>query len=194
VPCIDVSRCACTTIAQIPCRLGPMPRTAKELAGAAVHMTYEVNMLLFASRYIDGWYSAVGPEERLTNMALESFLLHFRNLRTFLCPKLQVTKPDDITGPDFVGLGHKDDAINSARFPMDEATSLNKMLAHLSYSRPTYIAGGLYDWHVPRRTLDVLNGFKEFLAKLDPGTRKWPPVEAEIDDRLQRLAGFAKDL
>jgi hypothetical protein len=83
-----------------------MARTSKtpaELEEAARHVGYEMRMLLFSSQHLEGWYaSPITVDEDDANMVLESFLLHFRNLRTFLCPSTQkLTSPDDVIASDF---------------------------------------------------------------------------------------------
>lgn len=63
----------------------PRPlRSDKELEAAAHHVSYEIEMLMHAARYIGIGHGspATTPIGNDKNMALESFLLHFRNLRS----------------------------------------------------------------------------------------------------------------
>ncbi len=79
-------------------------RTDAELCSAAGHVNYEIAMLIHTAEHLGGWHSSPisTPVDNETNEALESFLLHFRNLRAFLCPSLQMTKADDILASDFL--------------------------------------------------------------------------------------------
>src|ERR1019366_334218 len=82
----------------------------------------------------------VTPQGDEKNMALESFLLHFRNLRVFLCPSLQEGNvfPDDVLASDFTGKFDCSDVGDKTKFPPEEQKRLNKMLTHISYKRPDY--------------------------------------------------------
>ena len=55
-----------------------------------------------------------------------------------------------------MGKPHKHDVCDPSLFPEVEMKRLNKMLAHLSFSRPKYIRDGLDAWHVPQMTADLL--------------------------------------
>lgn len=165
-----------------------MPRTTDELKAAAIHVSYEVRMLIFAGSHIRGWYSSPvsGPNEQETCMALESFLLHFRNLRAFLCPSLQRTTHDDVTAADFLDRGHLEDVTEPGPLERDKVR-LDKMLAHLSYSRPDFIAEGVHAWNVPSMSIEILNALEAFLRELSPERGPWfLPVE-EIEGQLQEL-------
>src|SRR6516162_7282838 len=108
------------------------PKTPKEQQRAAEHVSYEIEMLRFSAERLGGWHSSpmttpIGNEK---NMALESFLLHFRNLRAFLCPSLQRCTDDDVLASDFLGKYDGADVgdpnnVNVAKERLD------KMLAHL---------------------------------------------------------------
>ena len=71
-------------------------RADTELRAAAKHVGYEIQMLIFAAnKLVGGWRESCD-----CYMAQESFLLHFRNLRAFLCPSLQGTRDDDVYASD----------------------------------------------------------------------------------------------
>jgi hypothetical protein len=80
-------------------------RTDNELEAAAIHVKYEIRMLLYSSWHLGTGHGspATMPAGDDKNMALESFLLHYRNLRAFLCPLLQNVVDDDILASDFLG-------------------------------------------------------------------------------------------
>jgi hypothetical protein len=74
-------------------------RSQADLQKAAQHVEYEIGMLIYTADHIGGEHSSPksAPVGDPKNMALESFLLHFRNLRAFLCPSLQMPpKLEDI--------------------------------------------------------------------------------------------------
>lgn len=109
-------------------------RTDKELEAAAIHVKYEVRMLLYSS-----WHLGIGHGSPATmpygddkNIALESFLLHYRNLRAFLCPSLQSVGDDDILATDFLGCTSATNVGDTNKLGTDKKR-LDKMLAHLSY-------------------------------------------------------------
>src|SRR5713101_96523 len=81
-------------------------RSSDELEQAAKHVTYEIEMLSFSAGYLAGEHSSPisEPIGNQKNMALESFLTHFRNLRSFLCPGLARLDDDDIIASDFLGM------------------------------------------------------------------------------------------
>jgi hypothetical protein len=156
-------------------------RAEPELQEAASYVTYEIRMLIYAAHHLGGFHSspmaAPGDEEK--NMALESFLLHFRNLRGFLCPSLQTTIEDDIIASDSLkettALDHGDLKLLSV-----DKDRIDKMLAHLSYSRGRFIATGQKGWEVAKMLKLMLGQLQVFLAKLPPTERSWFLPAGEI--------------
>src|SRR5262245_31467617 len=59
-------------------------RSESELTGAAHHVAFEIEMLVFAGDHLEGWHSSPesSPGGNEKTLALESFLLHFRGSRT----------------------------------------------------------------------------------------------------------------
>jgi len=84
----------------------PQPRPVLEdatLEAAAAHVRFEIKMLFESSERLGPWFESprsLGESE--ATMAAESFLLHFRNLRAFLCPSLQNFSNDDVIGSDYL--------------------------------------------------------------------------------------------
>jgi hypothetical protein len=107
-----------------------------ELCKAAEHVCYEIEMLFYAAEHLGGYHSppVSVPGAKGKHMALESFLLHFRNLRAFLCPTTQPTHDDDIIGSDFLKSPQPQDYGNWAKLGIDKKR-LDQMLSHLSYNR-----------------------------------------------------------
>jgi hypothetical protein len=71
-------------------------RPDSALSGAAELVKYEIDMLDYTRRAHSSPTAEAGDGGK--NMALESFLPHFRNLRAFLCPSLQsYSRLDHIT-------------------------------------------------------------------------------------------------
>jgi hypothetical protein len=149
-------------------------RKEDELRGAAAHVDYEIAMLVYSASYVGGWHSSphTTPAGNPKNMALESFLLHFRNLRAFLCPSLQPISIDDVCASDFLDELEERD-LGTARTLSVDQVRINKMLAHLSYSRDKYIAAGDHKWMFARMLVVVLEGMQAFFGQLSKERRDW---------------------
>jgi len=146
-------------------------RQDKELEAAAGHITYEIRMLVESTRCLP--YGFTSPAVDSTkNMAIESFLLHFRNLRAFLCPNLQKWDDDDIVASDFWGSPRPED-VGDARVLVGRKKKIDRLLAHLSYSRQEYVDRGDKSWPDDEMVVDIRTGFQKFLQKLPPNRREW---------------------
>ena len=121
-------------------------------------------------------------------MALESFLIHFRNLRSFLCPSLQVLGDDDVIASDFLGEQMPEDIGDSARLSVDKQR-LDRMLSHVSYSREKYITSGDYEWRVADLTVIALDELEKFLAQLPAEKVPWFPSRETIREHRIRVPG-----
>jgi hypothetical protein len=173
--------------------LARQTRTDTDLRNAAGHVSYEIEMLIYSADHIGGWHSSPisTPSGNEKNMALESFLLHFRNLRAFLCPSLQgEPKPDDILASDFLREREPRDIGRAANLATDKKR-LDKMLAHLSYERDRYIAAGQHRWLAVRMASDALTEFDAFLAILEPEMASWFISRSELEQERSRLAYLA---
>src|SRR5262249_8965729 len=107
------------------------------------------------------------------DVLLESFLLHFRNLRALLCPRAPV-KDDDIVGTDFLREDQSRDIGDWNVLGLDKER-LDKMLAHLTYSRQEYIEEAKDRWPVPRMLRLMLEQIQTFLNMLSSNERAWFP-------------------
>jgi hypothetical protein len=151
-----------------------MARTVQldsELRIAAHHVSYGIEMLVHTGFYLVGFYSSpmVAPDGNDKRMALESFLLHFRTLRAFLCPSLQAYKTEDIIASDFLKEDHARDLGNSTALSQDQ-DPIEKMLAHLTYGRTPH------EWNVPQMLELMLGELEAFFAMLPPEAREWFPA------------------
>jgi hypothetical protein len=151
-------------------------------------------MLIYSAEHVDGWHSSPRsiPMGNEKNMALESFLLHFRNLRAFLCPSLQRPQFNDILASDFLGeLVPRD--IGSAAKLSEDKDRLDRMLAHLTYHRDQYIAAGEDRWLAARMGSDALAEFEAFLSSpnLKPKIASWFPSRSQLAQERSRLASLA---
>ena len=165
-----------------------MPRNLKttdELRKAAKQVSYEVDMLAFCHERLGGWYASpptfLSGDEK--NMALESFLLHFRNLRAFLCPSL--FRDDDVLASDFLGRYDGSDVGDKNKLNVDKER-LDKMLAHLSYSRADYIEAGDYGWDSSRMLILVVEELQKFLGQLTGQERGWFPEDKQLREAQDR--------
>jgi hypothetical protein len=161
-------------------------RTCKgkeELRQAAHHVSYEIEMLDYAADHLSGWESSPPwPHGNAAKMALESFLLHFRNLRAFLCPSLQHCTADDVLASDFLGKGDGADVGDTAQLGVDK-TRLDKMLAHVTYSRSSYVEAMDYWWDIWGMLIVVFGELRKFLALLPPEQLAWFPIAESLKER-----------
>ena len=167
-----------------------MPRssTPEKLRKAAEHVSYEIRMLIFSAQHVSGWHASPmappGGDEKY--MALESFLLHFRNLRAFLCPSLQtVVSANDVLASDFLGKPGSTDEGDAKKF-MANQQRLDRMLAHISYSRTDYIEGGNSDWDTSEMLIVVTGELQEFMRRLSDEQRSWLPATEQLEEAKSR--------
>ena len=149
----------------------PKPRPArsdKELALTASDVAYEVGEIFNIRQRLD-FLPLLHPT--FNNMAIESFLVHYRNVRDFLFPSQQTVEPekcnyskaiDDVIAFDFCPDGWTYISTNWTDVVPDERDRINKQLSHISYSRPGYSK----DWPIPAMTEAVHMRFAEFLKAL----------------------------
>ncbi len=153
-------------------------RTTEELQNAATAVGYEITMLIFSAQHLDDRHSspATPPIGQENLMALESFLLHFRNLRAFLCPSLSGrVYPDDVVASDFLGIDDASDVGDPAKFTRDDGKRLDKMLAHVTYSRADYIKAGNHWWDKTAMLTLTLSELQKFFLRLSATQRAWFP-------------------
>src|SRR5688572_14405435 len=113
-------------------RLKPRVFTSEELKQDAAHVGYELEMLVYAAGLLEGGYAS--PEVILPNplkrIALESFLLHFRNLRDFMC-LAPLRGDNDLFASDFRGDREATSIIEQGQLlGHEDGIRLNRMLAH----------------------------------------------------------------
>jgi hypothetical protein len=181
-------------IAPSDVRISVMNRTVKtqaQLEEAAKHIKYEIEMLLYAAQQISGWQSSPPtPYGNEANMALECFLLHYRNLRAFLCPSLQRFGANDILASDFLGKSEEADIGDPSKLDRDK-TRLDEMLAHVTYSRSTYIEASDYSWNIEKMLILVLDELSKFLGIIPAAQLPWYQNKASLqqarDAALTRL-------
>lgn len=143
----------------------------------AIHICYEIEMLAFSGQHLGGAHSspATKPWGNEKNMALESFLLHFRNLRDFLCPLLPKVNKDDICASDFLDKPAVDNEGDAAKLSKDQER-INKMPAHLSDERRRFIKENNYAWFPMTMLVGTLKEMKTFLGRLPEERRRWFPT------------------
>jgi hypothetical protein len=178
------------------------PRIAQadaELRQATQDVNYEIYMLFESASYVGAVWGS--PLHTLSNeqatMALESFLLHFRNLRAFLCPSLQKAppRPDDILGSDFLHKPDPEDVADPNNIG-DDKERLDQMLAHLTYNRrKVYIASGNITWNVGKMAVAMLQELEDFLTRIPHRMKPWfidHTVIAERKTWIQEWSGPAR--
>ena len=171
-----------------------MPRIIQkqsDLQEAATHVKYEIDMLVYCAAYVGGWHASPQtlPDEGGKNMALESFLLHYRNLRAFLCPSIQTLTNDDIIASDFLGASIAKDLSDCNKLGVDKRR-LDGMLSHLTYRRGTYITGGDQSWNVAGMLVTLFFELENFIAgSLPQAMKPWfPPVAFFAEQRMRFTA------
>jgi len=157
----------------------PAQADQKLLLKAADDIVYEMMMLL-NTRYI---YE--DSQKRLTNAAnlhdktywhcaqngmLESFLLHYRNLKQFLNNEKYAT---DIKAVHYAPGWKPDTRLHIA----DEDQRINRKLAHLAYDRVELPRG----WNMEEMERRVCSVFKDFLDKSD---YQYSPLFADCRSNL----------
>ncbi len=130
-------------------------------------IVYEVDMLRKCASVLSR-----PPNQMTQNVALESFLVHVRNLRDFLYGA--GTNPDDVVAGDFFpGPGQWE----AKRPPMpkiieDNRERLNRALVHVSYSRLKY-KGPAKEWPSQQIASELIAVVRVFLRNLPQNRSAW---------------------
>lgn len=136
--------------------------TDKTLQQMAAIVAYEYRMMSEAADLL----ADLPPGSVQHVLALEGFLLHYRNLLDFLSPRNQ--QPTDIVWSHFV---------NRPIVVSDEHRwDLNKWLAHLTTERLQAFQGNGKGWPVDQMWSDVDAAWQEFLQVVEsehPGRSAW---------------------
>ncbi len=162
-------------------------RSDAELQEAAAHVRYEIDMLIYCAEDLSASYSS--PPSTLAtpakNMALEAFLLHYRNLRAFLCPNLQKrVADDDIFASDFLKESTARDLADGSKLALHK-DRLDGMVSHLTYRRIRYIAAGNHLWNVADMLTTMLLELQVFFGNLPPAMVSWFP-DASFFEQVRR--------
>ncbi len=106
------------------------------------------------------------------NMAIESFLVHFRNLRDFFYPPFEAwtdkRKTDDVIAFDYCDQWHAA-APDWRELAPCERDRINKLLAHISYSRTALGR----DWPIREMLAAIRTSLSAFVTKLPTERQKW---------------------
>jgi hypothetical protein len=113
--------------------------------------------------------SCAGPEHGIGN---GQFLLHYRNLRAFLCPSVQAVYESDVLASDFLDMRKPQDQGDPSVLGQDRQR-LNALLAHISYDREKHQSAGEKEWQVERMEDEIVDNLQVFLRKLVPIRRAW---------------------
>lgn len=108
----------------------------------------------------------------IRNIAIEAFLLHYRNLRALLCPSLQKTSGDDVIASDFMDKSMPEDVGDPGVLGVDK-DRIDKLLAHISYKRACYAASGEKGWMTVEMVRRIREGMKQLSCRLSPEQRTW---------------------
>ncbi len=132
---------------------------------------YEVRMLSeTAARCIP---PKAGEAPEVYWMAIESFLVHFRNLREFLYPSdLTWRCSDNVVACDYDSCWNKTDE-DWKPCSINERERINKLLAHISYSRNEADPKFDPDWPIRTMRDRMTRGLTTFIATLQLEQQKW---------------------
>lgn len=142
------------------------------LEAAARDIQYEFRMLQEAVAYILSSAPVASPLRDEAAYALESFLLHYRNLRAFLCPSLQSIREDDVIASDYLDKTEAEDIGAPSDLGIDQKR-IDQLLAHISYARAAYARSGDMKWCPQVMATRIETAMKEFLQRLPPERRRW---------------------
>jgi hypothetical protein len=165
------------------------------LQQAADDVAYEIETLL-AGAERTGEIIHSSPMSGDPRIALEAFLLHFRNLVEFLCPDPHALDQRTVIGSDFLD---KEKPENVARKDVlwRDKSRINALLAHISYGRAGYKDRNQMAWHVERMCREVVEGLQEFISKLSDERRAWflrhEGVRKALSENVARIAGSIAD-
>jgi hypothetical protein len=166
-----------------------LPQSDETLRFAAKHVSYEIGMLIAAGMRVPHGFSSPADDDT-ANMALESFLLHFRNLRAFLCPSLQNTVSDDVIASDFLNAPREAD-LADPKVLGREKEKIDKLLAHISYSREGYVRSGAKTWPAPRMLEEMRAALRQFVTQLPTEKQEWFLDEARVRDAISGTENMA---
>jgi hypothetical protein len=153
---------------------GPV-RDAKDLETAAGDVAYEIETMLFAADHLESGHSSPArePEGKEMDVFLESFLIHYRNLRAFLCPGLQAKRKTDVFAWHFLLYAEEPTDEGDLVTLRRDRERINACLAHISYNREDYRRAGDWDWEVQRMRDEMVQNLRDFLLRVEPSRRAW---------------------
>jgi hypothetical protein len=139
----------------------------QQLASQHGSLFYEVQMLNLAAKKALG--GGAGFEK---NVAIEAFLLHFRNVRDFLFPAEKSWR-DEARFDDVIAFDYCSQWLWTAEdwseCSANERARLNKLLAHISYSRASLD----HNWPLQEMLETLRLKFSEFVTNLPQIRKHW---------------------
>lgn len=146
-------------------------RGGTELEEATKTIAYEFDMLFGAMGLMGTVEDAEGVagDQALNNAALESLLIHARNLREFFSPQ---GRRDTILARDFLDDRHPPGVSTPFLSLKASKDRLDQRLAHPSYKRPHHDR----KWpirKIMRELVGAMAGFLERLDQIHPHRREW---------------------
>jgi hypothetical protein len=102
-------------------------------------------------------------------MAIECFLIHFRALRDFLCPDELVRKKND----NVIAFDYNSEWLQTEEdwkeCSIDERIRVNRLLAHISYSRDTLER----KWPIEAMRQSMMQRLAQFILSLPAKRQEW---------------------
>jgi hypothetical protein len=147
-----------------------MKYSPKEInSGMKEHLKYELDMFRYAAIKLFDLQQESQDPSLFKNTILESFLIHTRNLRDFLCLK-KPKYPDQIIAGDYIGDRQQ---WQNKRYKMSylengkTIAKINKLLAHISTDRAKFISEEGASWDITKIEEEIYNGWKVFVESLN---------------------------
>lgn len=135
---------------------------------AEEHILCEFNMIQDAANVVS---RAHGTNGLLENIALESFLLHIRQVRDFFYGVRKNKWPDDTFASDYAS-NWESVQPDLPRVIKEHEERLDRQLAHLSYARLRY-KGKEKEWPVDEMATAMAEVVRVFLRSLPQDRAAW---------------------
>jgi len=153
-----------------------LKRTDEKLRQGAKSVNYEIKMLLGTMTYRSDPLDPI-----MSNMILESFLVHVRNLFEFLFKRME-KHGDEVRSAQFITDDDKNKIwrVKQKEFEdilQDEMGRIHKRLAHISYDRDSCDRG----WVKVNLVIELRNMMQSFINHVPEDKKRW----FEIDGLLK---------
>lgn len=131
----------------------------------ARHIRYEMDICLYAASLVPTWTAK--SDNRIGLLIFEAFLIHFRNLLQFFYGTNDKKAHDKARAVKYGFVAHRPD------WYQEYSNRCNKLLAHPSYDRISYVESGRTEWRFEGQLEHLRAEWSGFLESLEPERRVW---------------------